>query len=231
MSFLWCLRKNCISQSSIRNNVSYFGRQNWEIELKIMEKQFEVFHIVCLDDRNIYHAAVKQSGAKHEVSSIEMHEIYKQGIQSIREGFHGRDLMVVVGFSGFLAVFWRWFFLTFRQSLWPWASSEDSKLCSVLFCLILSYCCLILYSSSFKTSQATTWFQDSSSWCSGFTEYCWEGLHEHARMGLSKYYWTAEGETTESTGEQLSQLLPKLFCYGLWIKPVSYTHLTLPTKA
>ena len=37
--------------------------------------------------------------------------------------------MVVVGFSGFLAVFWRWFFLTFRQSLWP-ASSEDSKLCS-----------------------------------------------------------------------------------------------------
>ena len=31
----------------------------------------------------------------------------------IREGFHGQDLMVVVGFSGSLAVFWRLFFLMF----------------------------------------------------------------------------------------------------------------------
>ena len=36
--------------------------------------------------------------------------------------------MVVVGFSGSLAMFWRLFFLTFRQALWP-ASSEDSTLC------------------------------------------------------------------------------------------------------
>ena len=35
-------------------------------------------------------------------------------------------LMVVVGFSGSLTLLWRLFFLTFRQSLWPWASSEDS---------------------------------------------------------------------------------------------------------
>ena len=33
--------------------------------------------------------------------------------------------VVVVSFSGSLAVFWRLFFLTFHQSLWP-ASSEDS---------------------------------------------------------------------------------------------------------
>ena len=32
--------------------------------------------------------------------------------------------MVVVGFSGSLATFWKLFFLTFHQSLWP-ASSED----------------------------------------------------------------------------------------------------------
>ena len=31
-------------------------------------------------------------------------DLVKNG-QCIREGFHGRDLMVVVGFSGFLAVF------------------------------------------------------------------------------------------------------------------------------
>ena len=37
--------------------------------------------------------------------------------------------MVVVGFSGSLAVFRRLFFLRFCQSLWP-ASSEDSNLCS-----------------------------------------------------------------------------------------------------
>ena len=37
--------------------------------------------------------------------------------------------MVLVGFSGSLVVFWRLFFLTFRQSLWP-ASSEDSTLSS-----------------------------------------------------------------------------------------------------
>ena len=49
--------------------------------------------------------------------------------QYIREGFHGRDLMVVVGFLGSWAVFWRLFFLTFWQSLWL-ASSEDSNLCS-----------------------------------------------------------------------------------------------------
>ena len=31
--------------------------------------------------------------------------------------FHGQDLMVVVGFSGSLAVFWTLFFLMFRQSV------------------------------------------------------------------------------------------------------------------
>ena len=56
----------------------------------------------------------------------------------IREGFHGWDLMVVVGFSGSLAVFWRLFFLTFHQSLWP-ASSEDSTLCSGVVCLGVEY--------------------------------------------------------------------------------------------
>ena len=40
-----------------------------------------------------------------------------------------RAFLVVVGFSGSLAVFWRLFSLTFRQSLWP-ASSEDRTLCS-----------------------------------------------------------------------------------------------------
>ena len=44
--------------------------------------------------------------------------------KGILEGFHGQDLTVVVGFLGSLAVFRRWFFLTFRQSLWL-ASSED----------------------------------------------------------------------------------------------------------
>ena len=35
---------------------------------------------------------------------------------------------------GFFGVFWRLFFLTFYQSLWP-ASSEDSTLCSGAVCL------------------------------------------------------------------------------------------------
>ena len=42
----------------------------------------------------------------------------------------GLDI-VVVGFSGCLAMFWRIFFLTFCQSLWP-ASSEDRSRNSVL---------------------------------------------------------------------------------------------------
>ena len=44
--------------------------------------------------------------------------------QCILEGFHGQDLMVVVGFPGYLAMFLRFFSLTFCQSLWP-AFSED----------------------------------------------------------------------------------------------------------
>ena len=46
--------------------------------------------------------------------------------------------MVVVGFSGSLAMFWRLFFLMFRQSLWP-ASSEDSTLCSGVVGLGVEY--------------------------------------------------------------------------------------------
>ena len=49
-------------------------------------------------------------------------------------------VMVVVGFSGSLVVFWRLFFLTFHQSLWL-AASEDrnSTLCSGAVCLGVEY--------------------------------------------------------------------------------------------
>ena len=50
------------------------------------------------------------------VSLLKNHQFSGQGI---REGFHGWDLMVVVGFLGSLAIFWRLFFLMFRQGHLP----------------------------------------------------------------------------------------------------------------
>ena len=63
-----------------------------------------------------YPPGIRNNSPRFKVSSQD-HQ--KSSIQYIREGFHGRDLMVVVGFSGSLAMFWRLFFLMFRQSLWP----------------------------------------------------------------------------------------------------------------
>ena len=52
--------------------------------------------------------------------------------ECILEGFHGRDLMAVVGFLGCLAVFLRFFFLTFFQSPWLTSSEDRSQL---VFCM------------------------------------------------------------------------------------------------
>ena len=43
------------------------------------------------------------------------------------KGFHSWDLIAVASFSGCLAVFWKFFFLAFRRTLWP-ASSEGGEL-------------------------------------------------------------------------------------------------------
>ena len=92
------------------------GEQQWS--LKSVQLQFTIFsgHSYCLTWRKLKTIHKDPKYLKFKLNQF-----------CIREGFHGQDLMVVVGFSGFLAVFWKWFFLTFRQSLWP-ASSEDSKL-------------------------------------------------------------------------------------------------------
>ena len=63
-------------------------------------------------------------------------------------------LMVVVGFLGCLAVFLRFFFLMFCQSLWP-ASSEDRSQNSVLWCSLWDSSAFIVVGSAFCPFQET----------------------------------------------------------------------------
>ena len=110
---------------------------------------FEIWLNMCI----IYHSSICVEGScisqcislgdkNHTVMAVKHRQhLKKQRHQCIHKGFHGRDLMVVVGFLGSLALFWRLFFLKFHQSLWP-ASSEDwsSTLCSGVWELSIYNC-------------------------------------------------------------------------------------------
>ena len=91
--------------------LSWFIRKNnnWILDSKEL-KERNISHVKCVFLKNC---------------------MLKGNYTCILEGFHGQGPMVVVGFLGCVAVFLRFSFLTFCQSLWL-ASSEDRSQNSVL---------------------------------------------------------------------------------------------------
>ena len=84
----------------------------------------------------------------------------------ISNSVEGKINLVVVSLSGSLAVFWRLFFLKFRQSLWP-ASSEDWSRSSVHALLLLDSWVFIAVATAFVLFEEIGWLWWSACFCCG----------------------------------------------------------------